>query len=119
MKLSVLMENEDHLKTLAELPLNEAQVAWDLSEAVEQAQEQLRKAHKKRDELIVKYGKPDPADPTKFQVEDQAGLQAELDKLLEVDVKVDFPSLKIAQLEGIKSSALQMMAWRKLKILTK
>jgi hypothetical protein len=119
MKLEILLNNEEALKALAAAPLTDSQLAWDLSEAIEEAEKHLKRFIETRNDLIKKHGVEDKDAPGEFKVSDLKAFNAELAKLVEVDVKVKFPNVRLSAFNGLAVSAGNLKAWRQLKIVTK
>ncbi len=119
MKLDLIVAHEAALKSLAQIQLKDAQLAWDMSEALEFIGKAAQKFHDKRNELIKKYGKADPDRPEEYQITDLAGFNKEVNALLEVEIKVKFPKLTLTSLNGTAVSPADMIAWKAMKLITK
>lgn len=119
MKLEILLINEAALTALAEAPLTDSQLAWDLSIAIEEAEKHLKRFAELRNELIKRFGEADPDKPDEYKVSDLKGMEVELKKLTDVDVKIKFPSFPLSAFNGLAISAGNLKAWRQLKIVTK
>jgi hypothetical protein len=121
MKLEKLVQHEAALVALEKLELTDPQKAWDFSLALDGVKEHLKKFGEKRDDLIKKLGKPVEGSPDQFQVPDDKikDLEAELEKLMSVNVVTKFPKMSLNELSGSKLSAANASAWRDLCILTK
>ena len=117
MKLKVLVANEEALKTLINAKLDNAQLAWDLAESVEIVEKAMKKFHDKRSDYIKSHGKPSKANPENYDLDDPVLFQKEVVKLLEIDVKISFPNIKIEDLKGIKVTSVEMGAWKALGII--
>lgn len=117
MKIETLVNAEASLQELSTLKLPDAQLAWDLSEALEVAGKHLKKFHDKRNELVMEYGDNDPQDPNTFKILDVDKFNAEVKKLLDVEVVVEFPQVDLGQLNGATFAAKDMISWRTLGIL--
>lgn len=118
MKLRILVENQNHLMALGKLALKDKQLEWDLSEAQETAIEKIKKFLKLRDELIIKHGKKqENTENYEVTQKNTEIYQTEYDKIIDVDVAVKFPTMKIADVP-FEVTVDDMRAWKKFKILT-
>lgn len=119
MKIEVLLNHEAALTKLNSLALKDAQLAWELSEAMDDVKKHLKRFHEKRDELIKKFGKLKNEKSEEYQIDDLKGFNEEIRKLLDVTVKVNFPRLKLNHLNGAEISAGDLSSWRELNIIHK
>lgn len=119
MKLEKLVIHEDSLQRLSKIAITDAQLSWDLAEALESVQKHVKKFHDTRNDLIKKYGTVDPEDPNKFVVLDKREiLEAEVKKLAEVSVKMTFPKVPISAFNGAGIAPADLIAWKDLQIVT-
>lgn len=119
MKLEILVEHEAALTALGNVEFDDAQLAWDLSESLDEVKKHLKKFNELREALVKKIGKEDTENPGNYLIPDIKQFNDELQKVVDVDVKVKFPSFPLAKLNGAKVSASDMAGWRELKIVTK
>jgi len=119
MKLQVLVANEEALKLLIIAPFENAQIAWDMADSVEIVEKAMTKFHEKRSEYIKRNGTPQEDQPDQFTMPDSEGFQKEVEKLLDVDIKVTFPVITIDDLNGMKVTAGNILSWKALGILIK
>ena len=118
MKLEVLVINEESLKTLANTKFSNAQLTWDLSESFDEVEKILTKFQKKREELVKEHGMPDPDSPENFIIPDIALFQNEMQKILEVEVDMAFPTFSLSELKNTEISINDMRSWKALGIIT-
>jgi len=119
MKLELIVANEEALKGLVETKLDDAQLAWDVSEAFDEVEKAITKFQKKRDEYIKANGTPDEKNPDRFNLSDPEAFTKEMKKLLEVEVDITFPVIPFDQLKGLKLSPKDIRSWKALGILKK
>jgi len=121
MKLRTLTDNEKALYALTEVELSNAQLAWDLADDVEKAKTHIKRFHEKRNGLMKECGTQDKDDPNKYILEPKQveEFNKKVDALLDVNVKITFPTISLKELKGIKVSAANIAAWKALKIVTK
>ena len=117
MKLELLIANQATLKTLGELQFEDAQLAWDLADVLEEVEKSVIKFHKSRDEYVKENGSPMEGDPAKFIFNDPKAFEDKMKKLLDVEVKIKFPVFPLGALEGTKVSAMEILSWKALGIL--
>ena len=117
MKLELIVANEEALKVLVETKLDDAQLAWDLSETFDEVEKAITKFQKKRDEYIKSNGTPDPKTPERYNIANPEEFTNEMKKLLDVEVDITFPVVPFEQLKGIKLSPREMKSWKALGIL--
>jgi len=101
------------------MAMKDAQTAWDMAESIDQANNHLKKWDDKRNELLEKHGTPVEDQPGQYTVKDPQPIETELKKLSQVDVKLTFPKLIIADLNGLPVTPVDVAGWKELKILTK
>lgn len=121
MKLEKLVIHEQALIELSQIPLKDAQSAWDLSISLDTAKGHLKKFNEKKDALIKRLGTPVKDNPENYEIK-EAGFKEfndELTKLTGVDVKVSFPKVTLEMLKGVEVSAANISAWREIGLLTK
>ena len=102
MKLKVLVANEEALRLLIVASFDDAQIAWDMEEAIEVVEKAIKKFHEKRTAYIKQHGVPKENTANQFSMPDPAEFQKAVMKLLEVDVKVKFPTFTVKELAGMK-----------------
>lgn len=117
MKLKELVANEEAMKELVTAKFENPQLAWDLSESFDVVEKAIKKFHDKRSEYIKANGKPNEENPEQFQMNDPEEFQKEMIKLLEVNVKVEFPEITIEDLKGVPVSPRDIAAYKHLGIL--
>jgi len=118
MKLELIVANEEALKTLVETKFDDAQIAWDLSEAFDDVEKVITKFQKKRDAFVKKVGTPDKENPERFNIDDPEAFQEEMLELLAVEVDIKFPSIPISKLKGLKVSVKEIRSWKTLGIIS-
>jgi hypothetical protein len=118
MKLELLVNHEEALRSLAQKTLSNTQTAWDLSESLDTAFGHIKRFGERRDELVKKMGTPG-AEEGNFQITDLKTFNEELQKIVQVDVKIKFPSIPLTMFNGEPLSAADLGAWRAMKIITK
>lgn len=119
MKVETLAVNEKALDSLANIPLSNVQLAWDMSEAIVKAKDHIKRFTTKRDEIIQKLGIEDEKNPGRFFIKATKTFNEEMDSLLNVDVNLVFPSVSISDLKDFPVSAADIAAWKELEIITK
>lgn len=119
MKLKVLVANEEALKLLVAAPFDDAQLAWDIAEAIEIVEKAIKKFHEKRTSYIKEHGVPKENSQDQFTMPNLAEFQKIVLKLLEVDIKVKFPTFTVKELSGMKVTPDNIKSWKALGILVK
>lgn len=119
MKIAELLNHEAALQKLNDMALKDAQLAWELSEAMDEVKKHLARFHEKRDALIKQHGTLKKGSDTEYDISDKKSFNEAVNKLLDVTVKVNFPRIKLNQLNGVEASASDMSSLRELKILLK
>jgi len=118
MKLEVLVANEGALKVISELKLDDAQLAWDVSDAFDEIEKAITKFQKKRDAFVKEHGTPNPENPDRFNLANPEEFTKEMQKLLDVNVNIVFPKIPIKALKGLKVSVKEMRGWKALGIIS-
>ena len=119
MKLETLVQNELAIAKITKIELkNNHQFLWDLDEAVEEATKHLKKYHEKRNELLKEHGEETKEKPGSYYLKpDQVKpFNEAVEKLVKVDVKVKFPSIKLSEMSGIEMSMEIMRGLKALNI---
>jgi hypothetical protein len=117
MKLELIVRNEKALQTLSEVKMKSAQAAWDMAEALEQAQKNLKRYHDERNTIIKTHGKEKKSEPGQFEIPDLKKFNEALQDLMKVEVGIKFPKIFLSELNGSEISPGDMIGWRDLGII--
>ena len=79
----------------------------------------IKKFADQREAYIKTNGEADPADPNKFQIKDIPKFNADMEKMMDVEVKISFPKMKLADLADQKVAPKDVFSWKELGILTR
>jgi len=119
MKVEVLVANQAQLQTLAGIQFEDAQLVWDLADAYEKVEAALEKYNKTRSEYLKTDGTPNPDDPNQYSLKDPEAFGKKLQKLLDVEVPINFPKIPFAAFADQKCSVTEFASWKRLGILEK
>lgn len=121
MRLGTIVKNEKALDALAIIPLKDAQLAWNLAEAIEKAKPKIKMFNTKMDLLLVKHGVEDTNRPGFYLIgkANEKAFNDEVGKLEGLNVRLDFPKVSIKEFKNVPVSASNMAAWKEMKIVIK
>lgn len=118
MKLKVLVDHQEHLKQLTEMPFD-IQTVWDLADSYDAVMKALEKFQETRNGYLKTDGTPKEGNPGMFDLKDPVAFQAKVDLLLAVDVKITFPKIPFSEFKDKKVNAAQLLSWKALGIIEK
>ena len=118
MKLGTLANHErGALQFLAESKFDNRQLLWDMAIAMETAQNHLTRYHTERNALIRKMCSPVDGKPDSYLPEDPEAFRAEMGRLNDIDIVMQFPVLDLEDLNGLDVSTALMMGLRELNVI--